>query len=119
MIPLFVGLVGLYLVSSWSIDARLAFPIQNTEVYYFGLMLLLLALQMPLMLEIYRRRTKQFMMRRVVLAFLSVASVLVIVAYNIAPKIDPSKLEAVEKKGWDSYYDLDDDGENDNSDDDE
>ena len=97
LIPLVMGMIGLYLVSSWSLEIRNNYEIETSEhAYYFGLILILLALQGPVLLEIYRRRAKHFLMRRVVLAFICVTSLLVLAAYNVAPDLELEELELID-----------------------
>lgn len=87
-LPMFVGLVGLFLVSSWSIDIRVKNPNIDTASYYLGMGLILLAFQAPLWLEIYRRRTKRFMQWRVLMAMGILVSLLAFAAAQIAPDVE-------------------------------
>ena len=68
------------------------YPEANTPVYYLGIALILFALQVPLMLEAFRRKTKRFLFRRVLFIFIVIASLLIVSAYHLAPEIDDDAL---------------------------
>ena len=106
--PLFIGLVGLYLISSWSLELRIDSPGHNSAPYYIGLAFTLFALQMPLILEVNRRKTKRFRFAHVIWGLLSLVTVLTVLAYFLAPQIDYATLEMLEEREWEHHRGDDD-----------
>tara|TARA_B100001179_G_C18455220_1_gene344735 strand:- start:173 stop:559 length:387 start_codon:yes stop_codon:yes gene_type:complete len=93
LMPLFVGMVGLYLVSSWAVTLREEFEIpQASPGYYLGLIFIMLALQTPVLIEIYRRRAKKIIFRRVVIAFIALIASLLLLIWNFAPSLEAKVL---------------------------
>jgi hypothetical protein len=94
LMPLFAGMVGLYLVSTWSIHLREVYDVPQTSVaYYLGLILIMLALQVPVMIEIYRRRAKKFVVRRVLAGFVALIASLILIVWNVAPDLESSMFD--------------------------
>lgn len=103
--PMAIGLIGIFLISSWSLQMRMNQPDLDAIAYYFGMALVLLALQLPMLLEINRRRTRRFMKSRVLMVVALVVSALMVVAYNLAPKVDYDKVLEQELSLFDDMYD--------------
>ena len=102
--PMIIGFAGLYLISKWSLQMRLYSPGNDVGSYYIGLMLLLLALQLPVFLEVNRRRTKKLSLRTVIAAMLALILALIALAATIAPRIDAETLAEMERTEWELMH---------------
>lgn len=114
LFPMIIGLVGLYFISSWSLKMRLDFPGSDVVPYYIGLALILLALQLPVILEANRRKTKKLSLRQVVASMIALIILLVTMAAILAPQLDYDTITRLERAEWDLMHGEsdDDDGKN-------
>ncbi len=114
--PLMIGFVGLYFISSWSMVLRIDAPGHSSISYYLGLALVLFALQLPIILEVNRRRTKRFKFRNVVLGFIAMLVLLVGAAMWISPSLDMDDVQSLDNREWNSIEQHDNDDDNDDDD---
>lgn len=108
--PLIIGLAGLYFISNWSLMMRMRSPGSDVEAYYLGLALILLALMMPMVLEVNRRRTKKLGLKQVALLMCALVVLMVTLALSLSPLLDEDTVNALDRAEWDLMHD-DDDGD--------